>query len=295
MRRGLIIAIIAVLCAAGGAAWWWTHRERAPQELKLYGNIDLRQVSVAFNNSERIATVLVQEGDRVHKGEVLARLDTSRLTPQVAVAAANVEVDKVNVQNARQQYRRAQRLWTSSHGGAISKQDLDNAKAALDAAAAHRDADEAQLSLLRQQLADAVLYAPVDGTIRSRLLEPGDMASPQKPVFTLAMTTPKWVRAYVAEPDLGRIRPGMKAQVMVDSFPNHPFAGWIGFISPVAEFTPKPIETVQLRTDLVYEVRVFVKDPNNVLRLGMPATVVLPFKRISATKGTAARKPEAER
>ncbi len=289
MRRGLIITVLVVVCAAAGTGWWWTHRDGAPQQLKLYGNVDLREVSVAFNNNERIAEILVQEGDHVQKGQVLARLDTSRLTPQVAVVSANVEVDTVNVANARRQYERARRLSSSSVAGAISQQALDNAKAAYDASEAHQDADEAQLSLLQQQLADAALYAPIAGTIRSRLLEPGDMASPQRPVFTLAMTSPKWVRAYVAEPDLGRIHPGMKAQVMVDSFPNRAFDGWIGFISPVAEFTPKAIETEQLRPNLVYEVRVFVKDPTDGLRLGMPATVVLPFKPISAG---GASKPE---
>jgi HlyD family secretion protein len=85
------------------------------------------------------------------------------------------------------------------------------------------------------------------------------------------------VRAYVTETDLGHVRPGMKATVMVDAFPGRGFAGWVGFISPVAEFTPKTVQTSDLRTSLVYEIRVFVKDPGDELRLGMPATVHLPF------------------
>jgi HlyD family secretion protein len=101
------------------------------------------------------------------------------------------------------------------------------------------------------------------------------MASPQKPVFTLAITNPKWVRAYVSEPDLGKLHEGMAAAIAVDSFPGRRFEGWVGFISPVAEFTPKAVQTEELRTSLVYEVRVFVQDPSDVLRLGMPATVYL--------------------
>ena len=92
------------------------------------------------------------------------------------------------------------------------------------------------------------------------------MASPQKPVFSLAITDPKWVRAYVSEPDLGKVHPGMAAFVIVDSFPEQRFDGWVGFISPVAEFTPKAVQTEELRTSLVYEVRVFVKDPSDTLR-----------------------------
>ena len=99
------------------------------------------------------------------------------------------------------------------------------------------------------------------------------MADPNRPVLTLALTDPKWVRAYVPEPDLGRIKPGMKARVIGDSFPNRPFVGRVGFISPVAEFTPKRVETPDLRSKLVYEVRINVQDPGNMLRLGMPVTV----------------------
>jgi HlyD family secretion protein len=150
------------------------------------------------------------------------------------------------------------------------KEDIAQAEAQL-------SANQAQLAFLRRQLADADLLAPTVAVVRTRLMEPGEMASPQKPVFSLAITDPKWVRAYVSEPDLGKVQPGMTASVMVDSFPDERFDGWVGFISPVAEFTPKPVQTSELRTSLVYEVRVFVKDPSDVLRLGMPATVYLPL------------------
>jgi HlyD family secretion protein len=136
-------------------------------------------------------------------------------------------------------------------------------------------ANEAQLAFLRQQLADAELRAPLDAVVRSRLMEPGEMASPQRPVLSLAIVNPKWVRAYVSEPDLAKTRTGMRAHIAVDSFPGRQFDGWIGFVSPVAEFTPKNVETSELRTILLFEVRVFVNDPGNELPLGMPATVDL--------------------
>jgi HlyD family secretion protein len=112
--------------------------------------------------------------------------------------------------------------------------------------------------------------------VRSRIVEPGEIASPQKSAFTLAITDPKWVRVYVAETDLGSVREGLSASVTVDAFSGRRFSGWVGFISPVAEFTPKSVETTELRSSLVYEVRVFVRDPGDDLRLGMPATVHLP-------------------
>jgi HlyD family secretion protein len=136
-------------------------------------------------------------------------------------------------------------------------------------------ADQAQLELLHRQLADAELVAPGDAVVRTRLLEPGEMISPQRPVLNLAITDPKWVRAYVSEPDLGKIQYGMKASISTDGSPDRRFSGWVGFIASVAEFTPKAVETVELRSSLVYEIRVFVQDPQDQLRLGMPATVLL--------------------
>jgi HlyD family secretion protein len=134
--------------------------------------------------------------------------------------------------------------------------------------------------------------APVDAVVRTRIMEPGEMASAQRPVFSLAITDPKWVRAYVSEPDLGKVHPEMAAFVVVDSFPDRRFDGWVGFISPVAEFTPKAVQTEELRTSLVYEVRVFVKDPSDELRLGMPATVYLPQQEIRNSKLEIRNKPE---
>jgi HlyD family secretion protein len=269
--------MLLLAAAAVGAWWYYTHRQQAPRELTLYGNVDLREVDLAFNNNERISQILVVEGDRVHRGELLARLDTSRLVPQVTEAQANVALDGVNLANDREQYERNAELARSSEGRAVSKQDVDNARAAMNVQAAKRDADTAQLALLRRQLADAQLFAPSDATVRTRIMEPGEMASPSSPVFSLAITDPKWVRVYVSETDLGHVHPGAKAAVTVDAFPGRRFPGWIGFVSPDAEFTPKTVETPDLRTSLVYEVRVYVKDPQDDLRLGMPATVHIPL------------------
>jgi HlyD family secretion protein len=335
MKR--IPLIVIFLALASGVTWWFVGRHPAQQGLVLYGDVDLRQVELAFNNSERIAAVLVQEGDRVKRGQVLARLDASRLEPQVAQAEAtaaaqrqaverlhngsrpqeiaearaNVESAEADAINARGQYERRKTLAADS---VVSQQDLENAKAALDVAEAKLNVnqkaldlaiagprkedigqaeaelrgDEAQCAFLRQELADAQLVAPVNAVVRTRLMEPGEMASPQKPVFSLAVTDPKWVRAYVTEPDLGKLHTGMTASIAIDSFPDRRFEGWVGFVSPVAEFTPKTVETADLRTSLVYEVRVFVKDPTDQLHLGSLATVYLATDSKPALSGIAA-------
>jgi len=130
--------------------------------------------------------------------------------------------------------------------------------------------------------------------IQDRLLEPGDMASPQRPVYTLALSNPLWVRAYVGETDLGHIHPGMRATVHTDSFPDKNYEGWVGFISPTAEFTPKSVETREVRTDLVYQVRIFVCNPQNQLRLGMPAVTTIDLNQAS-DENAAQRKPCGDR
>src|SRR6476661_5215711 len=94
MRRSLVILLVLVLIAAGATIWWYTHREQHTDELLLYGNIDLRQVQLSFNSSERIIAVNVEEGIRVHKGQLLAKLDTSRLEPQVAQAEAQAAAQR---------------------------------------------------------------------------------------------------------------------------------------------------------------------------------------------------------
>jgi HlyD family secretion protein len=326
--------LVVAFAAAAGLTWWFTRPKAESTELVLYGNVDLRQVQLAFNNSERIAEVKAKEGDRVYEGQELARLDTSRLEPMVAQAeaqlAAQYEVFKrlhagsrpqeisqaqanvasadADLANARRQYERLKklanvRLSDKTEVRAVSQEDVDNARAALSVAEAklivqqkaldlavlgprieevdeaeHRfKANKAQLEMLRQQLIDAKLLSPVNAVVRTRLMEKGEMATPQRPVFSLAIIDPKWVRAYVSEPDLGKVKEGMKAFVVVDSFAGRQFGGWVGFISPVAEFTPKAVQTEELRTSLVYEVRVFVTDPDNELRLGMPATVHVPL------------------
>jgi HlyD family secretion protein len=325
-NRSLVAVAILAVCALA-AVLWWILKPRPPADLlTLYGNVDLRQVELAFNGSDRIETVLVQEGDRVIRGQTLARLDVGRLNPQVqeldaqtaaqaaavaklhagqrpqeiAQARAGFAQASYEAANAKTQFQRVNSLWSVAGGqAAVSKQNVDDARTAMQSAEARREvqrktyeltvlgprredvqqaeamlkADQARLALLRRQLADASLVAPVNAVVRTRLMEPGEMASPQRPVFTLAQTDPKWVRAYVSEVDLPRVKPGAPASVIVDAFPARAFQGRVGFISSVAEFTPKTVQTAELRTSLVYEVRIFVTDPADDLRLGMPATV----------------------
>lgn len=324
MARRIIVLAIVVLAAAGAGYWYWQHAREEEQGslLQLYGNVDIREVSLAFNAAERISAMPAQEGDSVQAGQVLAELDTSRLQQAVDRAAGQVEAQRqvvmrleagtrpeevrkarADVDAAEVTTRNAERTWTRqktlNEKGLAPDDAVDNTRAAFDEAKARLkaarealnlalagprkediasahgslEALEAELALARRNLDEAQLKAPADGVIRNRLAEPGDMASPQTPVYTLSLTEPLWVRAYVSEPELGRIWPGMRAEVHTDSYPGKRYPGWLGFISPTAEFTPKSVQTERVRTDLVYQVRVFVCNARNELRLGMPAQV----------------------
>ena len=276
MQRKILFILIAA-AAIGASAWYFTdHHEADGSKLMLYGNVDIRQVQLAFNDSERIAKMLASEGERVKQGQLLATLEMDSLQEQVRKAQAEVDVARIAARNAAHTYQRAKTL-VAQHF--VAQQQADDARTASDAAQAALQAGQAALKIADQALADASLYAPADGIVQQRILEPGDMASPQHPVYTLALTDPLWVRAYVQGPDLGKLKPGMVAEVGTDSYPGKRYRGWIGYISPSAEFTPKSVETAEVRSNLVYQVRVFVCNPQNELRLGMPATVTVPLDK----------------
>ena len=328
MKKFRIVAAFAVVALIIMGTLIWKNRVGdSSAGIVLHGNVDIRQVSLAFDGSGRILSLHAEEGDLVKAGAVLATLDTRTLQLQAEQAVAQIEIQRQNLlrlrngsrpqeieqarsrlvaaqadaDRAKQDLIRAQGLAANTSGRGISLQDLDRIKSTAQIAAARRDelqdalqlaeagaraeevagaeaqlkASESQLALLQHQIHLGQLTAPADGVVRSRLLEPGDMATPQRPVFALALTQPKWVRVYVTEVDLGRIKPGMAARVSTDSYPDQSIAGKVGYISSVAEFTPKSVQTEELRTSLVYEVRVVVSDPADQLRLGQPATVTL--------------------
>lgn len=322
-RKKAVLFLAACLLGLAAYLYHAFCQQDNQEELVLQGNVDVREVSLAFRQSDRILEMLAEEGDRVQKGQVLARLDTQELKLQLQrlnaeIAAQQSTVDKLHngtrpeeirqaegnlrqaqaaAEHAAGVYQRKRDIYTSIAG--ISQQELDNAyhdmeakqatmsvaEAALqEAKAGPRQEDiagaEAGLQALRNEqlryiylLSQYELQAPDDGVIRSRLLEAGDMASPSRPVFKLSLPGKKWVRAYVPETELGRVYEGQQARVYIDSLPGKAIGGQVGYISGTAEFTPKNVQTEELRTSLVYEVRVYVDDADNVLRLGMPATV----------------------
>lgn len=319
-----MIAAAVVILGVAGVLYWWLRPAPAGNVLTLYGNVDIWEIQPAFNDNGPITQMLVAEGARVRKGELIARMDNSRYLARLADAqhkAANLRANLLRLthgsrpqeiaqakatmdglraiyENDKSNYARTLSLVPQ---GIASVEDRDDARAQVRSARgnyhaamqayrlavegprhedilAARSAYRASLAaeaLASRELADTSLYAPADGVIENRILEPGDMASPSTPVYTIALTSPLWVRAYVPEAGLGKIALGMPAVITTDSFPGRRYRSWVGYISPTAEFTPKNVESPELRTQLVYQVRIYACDSRGELRLGMPATVAI--------------------
>ncbi|MDO4637820.1 MAG: HlyD family efflux transporter periplasmic adaptor subunit [Lautropia sp.] len=324
MKKVLFGLLVAMLGVAGCFGWRLFHHDEHAR-LMLYGNVEQHQVSLAFEAAGRVAEVLVEEGEQVRAGQVVATLDTHALMLQQEQAVAKVAVHQQELQrlrkgarpaeisqarhrlqaarsDAERAYRELARLRRIDAGikGAVSTRDLDLARSAaqvadasvreradalqllndgsrvedIDAAEAQLRAARAQVALLQYQIGQGQLRAPVNARVRSRLMEPGEIATPQRPIITLSVDDPKWIRLYVDESRLGRVKPGMAAEIQADGVARR-LSGTVGYISSVAEFTPKSVQTEDLRTSLVYEVRIRFADPDALLRLGQPVTVRL--------------------
>jgi HlyD family secretion protein len=250
-------------------------------------------------------------GEVAAQSQVVDRLHQGSRPQELEKVKASVIAAKANLREAELFLTRKQSLLVSNR---ISQQEIDSAgtrvqvltavlkiaeeeaslaidgprKEDIAAAEATLAALKAARDLAEKRLADTRLLAPADGVIRNRILEPGAMASPGAPVLTLALSNPLWARAYVSEPDLGKVQEGMRAELHTDTYPGKAYKGWVGFISSTAEFTPKTVETTELRTKLVYRARIFACDPQQELRLGMPVTVTLnTSKKIADAEGPA--------
>ena len=263
---------------------------------QLLARLDVRQLTDALAAAE--AQVGVAEAE-------LARRTQGNRPQEIAQAAATVAERRAALARAAEEYERRRSLVGS---GAVSQAQFEASRAEyqqaqarlrsaeqalslqragsrsedIRAAQAQRRAAQAERDRVRTDLDEAMLRAPLAATVMTRAREPGAVVQPGETVFTLAIDRPLRVRAYVPEPSLGRISPGMKVEVRADGNPRI-YRGTIGFISPTAEFTPRTVQTEDLRSDLVYRLRIIVTNPDDALRQGQPVTVTVPGARPAAT------------
>lgn len=321
-RKKIIVAVVIVALLAAIGYGWSYYRQQHDASLTLYGNVDIRTVNLGFRVAGRLASLSVDEGDKIQPGQELGKLDDGPYLNALKQAQANVQSAQAQLALLKAGYReeeiaqvksevsqreaafsyadsflkRQQGLWANK---ATSANELENARTARNQAQANLQASkdklaqylsgnrpqeiaqaeanlaqsEAELAQAQLNLQDTILLSPSSGTVLTRAVEPGTILSASNTVFTLSLTDPVWVRAYVSEPHLNQAIPGTEVEIFTDGRPNKPYNGKIGFVSPTAEFTPKSVETPDLRTDLVYRLRIIITDADESLRQGMPVTV----------------------
>jgi HlyD family secretion protein len=290
---------------------------RDTRVLELSGNIEAHESIVAFKAVQsRIVALPFDEGQWVDAGTVLARLDDADYRQQATIDEALLRARRAQLASAEKALEAAhetvladladraqrgldhRRLAALFADGVVSRDAFDRAATALKQSDAILQRDRAletargrdvavaragvrsareQLRLARILLDYTVLRAPFAGVILVRQAELGEVMLPGTPVVTLADLDHVWLRAYVRETDLGRIRWGQAAVIRTDTYPDRRYAGRVSFIASKAEFTPKSVETHAERVTLVYRVRIDVENPGHELKPGMPAdaTIVL--------------------
>ena len=269
----LIIAIILVVIIA--AFYHYEEEKKHSDHLILYGNVDVRIVNLGFRVPGKLQKLYFEEGDIVKPGDLMAELDATPYEATLKEAQERVNSLISSFKNTNTLFKRREKLIGSN---SISKQEYEDALYGRDSSQANLNEAEAARTYAQIQLDDTKIISLQNGTVLTRVREPGTILTAGDPVYVVSISTPVWIRTYVNEPNLGFIRPGMEAEVYTDTKINGVYKGRVGFISSVAEFTPKNVETTDLRTDLVYRLRIYIEEPTEGLLQGMPVTVKLRIK-----------------
>jgi len=307
-RVGLKVGgVAAVLAAALGL--WASACQRGDKPLLLSGSIEARDVEVGSLVGGRVAKVLVEEGSQVKAGQPIVQFETDLIDLQIAqqesrVAQSRAALTKAvqgprseeiararaTAQNAEREKQRQKALLeggiagrqaydaaaTDAETAAQMLRELERGSRPEDIAAARAalEADEKQLGYLKRQRKETTVEAPADGVIESMDLRPGDLVGANQPVAKMLEPSQLWVRVFVPEPQLGRVRIGQAAALTVDTFPKREFPGKVVEIRTQSEYTPRNVQTLDQRMDQVFGVKVAIERTPE-LKPGMAAAVRL--------------------
>lgn len=255
-------------------------------EISASGTIEITEVEVSSKLSGRIEKLLVDEGDSVLKDQVLIELETKELQAQLKQAQAAYQMSlaqlaqsKSNSENLKTNLERTRQLFKA---GSATQQQLDDqetkyqmAKDQLTSATHSTEQNKATIELIQVYIDNSVIRSPINGLVLSKNTEIGEVVSPGSSLLTLGDLLHPWVKIYIKETDLGKVKLGQKAEVKIDSYPDKVFKGKVTYISSQAEFTPKNIQTKEERVKLVFGIKVSLDNPLQILKPGMPADVIL--------------------
>ncbi|RON19082.1 efflux transporter periplasmic adaptor subunit [Pseudomonas brassicacearum] len=291
-------ALVILLLGAGGFGYWKSMHDRLPEGLYVgNGRLEATEVQIASKTPGRLAEVLVDEGDKVSKGQLLARMDTRTLEAQrnqaeaeVLRARENLTAAQANVQLrlseqllAQQELSRSEALFKH---GFVSGQIIDQqqarigtgnaavaaARAQVSAVGAAIGAAQAQVAQLNSEIDDSSLRAPIDGVIQLRMAEPGEVLGAGGRVLVLIDPNDQYMNLYLPTSVTGRLAVGDEARILLDALPDRPLPAKVSFVAAKSQFTPKEVETRDERQKLVFRVKLRLTDPGAMpqAKPGMP-------------------------
>ena len=287
LKKKLIIPLVILLLLVGAFSLLFYYRnQRDQRELRFSGTVEVTEVEISPELSAKIVILHHREGDEVKEGDPLLDLDRSDLETRLRAAeaarraaAAQVSLARTRMENAQRDYNRNLQLYQAK---VISASNYDAIKTAYEVAKNTYDASQnqykgaqSQVETLQVQLQKTHIVSPITGVVLERSVEAGEVIFPGIVAMTIGDLRNPWVRVYIGEPDIGKVRLGQQASVVTDAYPKRQFSGTLRYIASEAEFTPKNVQTREERVKLVYEARVYLSNEEGILKPGMPADVTL--------------------
>jgi HlyD family secretion protein len=264
---GAVVVILTLLLVTR----FLRHPER--NGLTASGTVEATDALLAFQVPGLIDAVSAREGDKVKRGEELARLDRRETRARLAQARAQLKVTEARLSEAQRDLDRSAKLLA---GGAIGQEAFDKAQLVYNVANSDRAQARAAVQVIEAVLANMVIRSSFDGVVAVRHHEPGETVPAGSPVLTVLNPDDRWVRIYIPENRIGAVHLGQKAVITTDTYPDRRYAGQVTYIASQAEFTPRNVQTTEERVKLVYAVKVrIVDDTKFELKPGIPADVRL--------------------
>jgi HlyD family secretion protein len=287
LKKKLVIPLVVFLLLAGGFSLFFYYRgQKGARVLQLSGTVEVTEVEISPQLSAQVIALYHWEGDEVKQGEPLLDQDKSIVESQLRAAKAASQaaeaqtlLTRARMENAERDYNRYLQLYEAK---AIAPSVYDAYKTSYTVAKNTYAASleqfktaQAQVTTLQVQLQQTHITSPITGVVLDRSVEAGEVVFPGIVLMTIGDIRHPWVRVYIGEPDIGKVRIGQQASVVVDAYPTRQFPGTLRYISSEAEFTPKNVQTYEERVKLVYEAKVYLANEEGILKPGMPADVTL--------------------
>ncbi len=259
---GVVFIIIASLISGCGPV--------TKNEISATGTIEMTEIIVSSKIAGRVNQMYFEEGQVIETGVLMVELDHDQLDAQVKAARSGLQASQANLAAAQRDLKRLSKLQRDE---LISQAEYDRVATSKEVYEAQVNQAEANLNLLEVQLAETRLFAPIDGVVSAKLVEPGELAQAGASLYAILNQAKPWVKIYLPLKEVEQVSLNQPAIVNLDAFSDLDFKGRISYISSEAEFTPKDYLSKEERVKQVYEVKVELDNSSGKLKAGVPAEV----------------------